>query len=127
MGSINTSGHQSRFTDVILPCQSYLSSVSGSVAFRSNDTNLSSFSLLSTSFGQSAFSRTYDPWTYVDAFGRGKIYKSLVSGYRSAVSESLDMASVPPGNDVSTMVDSPAVRFPSERKRRKMERSSSGS
>ena len=54
MGSISTSGYQSRFTDVILPCQSYLSSVSDSVAFCSNDTNLNSFSLLSTSFGQSA-------------------------------------------------------------------------
>ena len=63
----------------------------------------------------------------MDAFGRGKIYKSLVSAYSSAVSESLDRASIPPGQDVSTMGDTPAVRTPSERKRRKMERASSGS
>ena len=44
MGSISTSGYQSRFTDVILPCQSYLSSVSDSVAFCSNDTNCFSLS-----------------------------------------------------------------------------------
>ena len=127
MWSINTSGHQSRFTDDILLCQSYLSSVPGSIAFCSNENNLNSFSLLSTSFGQSAFSPTYDPWTYVDAFGRGKIYKSLVSANRSAVSESLDRASIPPGQDVSAMGISPAVRFPSEWERRKMERASSGS
>ena len=127
MGSISTSGYQSMFTDVILPCQSYLSSVSDSVAFCSNDTNLNSFSLLSTSFGQSAFSPTYDPWTYVDAFGRCKIYKTLMSACRSATTEPLDKTSVPAVHDLSTMSDSPAVRFPSERKRRKMERSSSGS
>ena len=127
MGTINTSGHQSRFTDVILPCQSNLSSVSGSVSFCSNESNLNNFSLLSTSFGQSAFSPTYDPWTYVDAFGRGKIYKSLISAYRSAMSEPLDKTGVPIGHDVSIMGNSPAVRLPSERKRRKMERSSSGS
>ena len=127
MGTINTSGHQSRFTDVILPCQSYLSSVSGSVSFCSNESNLNNFSLLSTSFGQSAFSPTYDPWTYVDAFGRGKIYKSLISAYRSAMSEPLDKTGVPTGHEVSIMGDSTAVRLPSEKKRRKMERSSSGS
>ena len=127
MGSISTSGYQSRFTDVILPCQSYLSSVSDSVAFCSNCTNLYRFSLLSASFGQSAFSPTYDPWTYVDAFKRSKIYKTLISACRSATSEPLDKTSVPAVHDLSTMGDSPAVRFPSERKRRKMERSSSGS
>ena len=127
MGSISTSGYQSRFTDVILPCQSYLSSVSDSVAFCSNDANLNSFSLLSTSFGQSAFSPTYDPWTYVDAFGRGKIYKALGSSYRSAMSEPMDKTNVPAGHNLSTMGDSLAVRFLTKRKRRKMERSSSGS
>ena len=127
MGSTSTSGHQSRFTDVVLLCQSYLSFVSGSIAFCSNETNLNSFSLLSASLGQSAFSPIYDPWTYVDAFGRGKSYKSLVSAYRSAVSESLDRACIPPGQDISTMGDTPAVRTPSDRKRRKMERAPSGS
>ena len=63
MGTISTSGHQSRFTDVILPSQSYLSAIPGSMAFCSNESNLSSVSLLSTSFSQSAFSPAYDPWT----------------------------------------------------------------
>ena len=127
MGSISTLGHQSRFTDVVLPCQSYLSSVPGSVAFCSNKTNLNSFSLLSASLGQLSFSPTYDPWTYVDGFGRGKIYQSKVSAYRSAVSESLDRANIPPYQDVFTISDTPAVRTPSDRKRRKMKWASSGS
>ena len=112
MGSISTSGHQSRFTDFILPCQSYLSSVPGSIAFYSNENNLNSFSLVSASFGQSAFSPTYDPWAYVDAFGRGKVYKSLVSAHRSAVFELLDRTTISTGQDLSTMGDTPVVRTP---------------
>ena len=61
LGRIITLGYQSRFTDVVLPSQSYLSAVPGSIAFCSNETNLGSFSLLSASFGQSAFSAEYNP------------------------------------------------------------------
>ena len=75
IGSVSTAGHQSRFTDVILACQSHMAGVSVSVPLCSNDANLEKFSLLSTSFGQAAFSPTYDPWT-VDSFGRSKIYTS---------------------------------------------------
>ena len=53
-GTVTTAGRQNRFTDVI-PCQSYLANVRDSVSFCSNDDNLASFSLLSSSFGRSAF------------------------------------------------------------------------
>ena len=56
LGTISTSDHQSRFTDVVLPSQSNLSAVPGSIEFYSNESNLSRVSLLSASFGQSALS-----------------------------------------------------------------------
>ena len=40
LGGITTAGHQSRFTDVILPCRSYVARVSGSVTLCSDDSNL---------------------------------------------------------------------------------------
>ena len=86
LGAVTTAGRQNRFTDVILPCQSYLANVRDSVAFCSNDDNLASFSLLSSSFGRSAFAEEYDPWTYVDTFGRSKLYKSLLVSCRIAKS-----------------------------------------
>ena len=61
MGTLSTSGFHSRSTDVILPCQSYLAGVPGSLACCSSYSNLNSFSLISASFGQSAFYPTYDP------------------------------------------------------------------
>ena len=66
VGTISTLGHQSRFTYVILPGQSFLSSVPGSIAFCSSESNLNSFFLLSASFGHSATSPSSDPccfWT----------------------------------------------------------------
>ena len=78
-----TQFHRDRFTDVILPGQSYLSSVPESVAFCTNDANLAFFSLLSASFGRTAYSPTFDHWESVDDFGRSKIYKSFLATYRS--------------------------------------------
>ena len=43
IGSITTAGHQSRFTDVILPFQSFMAAVPGSVALCSPDANLGKF------------------------------------------------------------------------------------
>ena len=87
-GGVTTARGQSRLTDVILPSQSYMANVNGSVTFCSDDSNLAKFSLLSASFGRSVFSPDYDPWQYTDSFGRSKIYKLLLSSYRVAVSTS---------------------------------------
>ena len=127
MGTLSTSGFQSRSVDVVLPVQSYLSGVSGSLASCVTDHSLNVFSLLSGSFGRSAFSLSYDPWTYVDVFGRGKIYKSLISTYRTALSESVERVRGLDNPNVSVMGDTPAVQPPSGTKRRRMERSSSRS
>ena len=81
---VTTAGGQSRFTDLILPCQSYMVNVTGSVVQSSEDAGLAKFSALTASFGRSAFSPDYDPWTYADTFGRSKIYKSLLASHRKA-------------------------------------------
>ena len=60
-GSITTVKHKSRFTDGILPCQSYMAGKSGSSTLCSGGSNLE-FSFLSASFGRTAFSSTHDPW-----------------------------------------------------------------
>ena len=120
-GTVTTAGRQNRFTDVILPCQSYLANVRDSVSFCSNDDNLASFSLLSSSFGRSAFAEEYDPWTYVDTFGRSKIYKSLLASCRIASSAPEKISvQIDPG-DASSVADDSAVKAPSSKKRRKME------
>ena len=127
VGSLSTSNYRSRLTDVVLPVQSYLSGVPDSVAFCSNESNLSEFSLLSASFGRSALSSSYDPWTFIDVFGRGKIYKTLLTTYRSALSGLGEEVGDPDRNETSTFGEAPAVVPPSDRKRRRMEKSNSRS
>ena len=60
VGRIDTSGYCDRLTDAVLPSQSYLSAVPGSVPYCSSDTQLANFSLLTASFEQTAFSPNYD-------------------------------------------------------------------
>ena len=127
MGKIDTKGLQSRMSDVVLPCQSYLTEVPDLLAFCCSDINLDKFSLLSASFGQSGFCSDYDPWAYVDTFGRSSIYKSLMSSHRSVLSGEGGAAQTVALSDVPSVRDAPAVRLPSDTKRRRMERSRSRS
>ena len=76
VGSVDASNHESRFTDVLLPGQSYLSGVPDSYLYCSSHASMAKFSLLSAAFGRSAFTATWDPWTFVDSFGRSRIYVS---------------------------------------------------
>ena len=76
-GNVGFMGPHGRFTDVVLPGQSYLSGVPDSIPFCSQNSNLSKFSLLASNFGKTAFAPTYDPWDYADTFGRSKICKKL--------------------------------------------------
>ena len=122
VGRIDTSGQRGRFIDVILPIQSYLIGVPGSVARCTSESNLTNFSLLSASFGSSAFSPTYDPWETFDVFGRTKIYKSLLSSYRSAVSESSVGSAQVEANDTSSVLDDAALKVPSSSKRKRTEK-----
>ena len=124
-GKISTVGRHSRFTDVILPCQSYMASVSGSSTLCSEDSNLATFSLLSASFGQSAFSPIHDPWNYVDNFGRSKIYKSLSSSYRAVLAVPEKVLARSELDD--SVADESALKPPSCNKRRRLEKSRSRS
>ena len=126
-GKVDTQGLQSRTADVALPCQSYLPEVSDSLALCCTDVSLEKFSLLSSSFGQSGLSSDYDPWTYVDNFGRSSIYKSFMSSHRSVLSGAGTSFKDVTAADVPSVRDAPAIRLPSETKRRRMERSQSRS
>ena len=108
MGKTDSSGFQFRMADVVLPCQSYLSEVPDSLAFCCSDAILDKFSLLSASFGLSGFAPDYDPWTYVDNFGRSAIYKSLISSHRSALSASDSCPKSPAFADTSSVQNEPA-------------------
>ena len=127
IGPISTSNCQNRLVDVVLPAQSYLSGVPDSTAFCTNDSSLAKFSLLSASFSQSASSASYDPWTFVDDFGRNKIYKTLVASYRSALSGVGEGTGSLDDTGSYSVGEMPAVAPPSDRKRRRMEKSSSRS
>ena len=125
-GSITTVGHQTRFTDVILPCQSQMAGVSGSLTLCSGDSNLEKFSLLTAFFGGTAFSSTYVPWLYVVNLGRSKINKSLSFSYRAVLA---GRKKVPVRSETEdSVVDESGLRPPPPpSKRRRMERSASQS
>ena len=119
-GNIGLVGPHGRFTDVVLPGQSYLSGVPDSIPFCSQDSSLPKFSLLASDFGRAAFAPTYDPWDYVDTFGRSKIYKSLLSSYKvAAAGPQGNVVSLDP-REVSPIPEQSALQIPSSTKRRRM-------
>ena len=112
---------------MILPCQSYLTSDPDSLLACCSEPQLEKFQQLSSSFGQSAFATDYDPWPFVDGFGRTAIYKTLVTSYRSILSGSEFQFRSPTIADTSSIPDASAVKLPSDSKRRRMERAISRS
>ena len=126
-GAVTTAGRQNHFTDVIRPSQSYLAIVRDSVAFCSNDDNLANFSFLSSSFRRSGFSTDFDPWTHVDTFVHPKIFKSLLASCRVALSAPEKASVQIDSGDASSVADDSAVKAPSSKRRRKMERKASRS
>ena len=124
-GSVDTTGYRGRFTDLILPCQSYLSAVPGSITSCVTDANLDKISRLSASFEQSAFAADYDPWTYVDVFGRSRIYMSLLTSYKLVTSISVARSVRLEERSVSSVPDESALKFPFKLRRKKLGSSSS--
>ena len=119
IGDINTSDFKGRFTDVALPSQSYMVGVPGSVAHCSSDDSMSKFSLLTSSFGRAAFASDYDPWTFVDTFGRSRIYKSLLSSYKAAsIAPSASVRTVEETKSANVLNKS-ALTVPSNSKRKR--------
>ena len=117
-GDVTTAGGQTRFTDLVLPCQSYMANVAGSVIRSSENSKLAKFSALAASFGRAAFSPEYDPWAYTDSFGRSKIYKSLLATHRKADSAPKKASAQGDLEGSSTVGDQSAVRFPSRKSER---------
>ena len=114
LGSVNTAGFRSRLTDVIPPCQSYLSGVPDSLFFSSTKATLDKFALLSASFEQSAFSAEDDLWTYVDTFGRSD--KTLFVSYKSAVAGPSSLSVRVEKGGASSIPDESAVKLPIDSK-----------
>ena len=122
IGDINHSDSKGRFSDVALPSQSYMVGVPDSVANCSSDDSMANFSLLSVDFGRSAFANDYDPWTFVDSFGRSRIYKSLLFSYKTAsVALSISVRTVEESTSSSALSKQPALDIPSSTKRKRSE------
>ena len=120
IGDINTSDFKGRFTDAALPSQSYMVGVPDSVANCSSDDSMAKFSLLSVDFGRAVFAKDYDPWTFVDSFGRSRIYKSLLSSYKAAsVAPSTSVRTVEETTSSSALSMQPALDVPSSTKRKR--------
>ena len=118
-GNVDTTGYRSGFADLVVPCQSYLSCVPDFISSCCSDANLEKFAVLSASFERSAFSPEFDPWTYVDQFGRSKIYKGLHATYR-AVTAIPSVRSVRIEKDTSSIVpDDSAKKVPSKKQRKR--------
>ena len=58
-GNVDTTGYRSRFADLVVPCQSYLSCVPDFIFSCCSDANLEKFAVLNASFERSAFSPEY--------------------------------------------------------------------
>ena len=110
IGSISTIEHQGRFTDVVLPGQSFLANVPGSILHCISDQRLSKFSLLPSVSNKSAYSSKHDPWTYLDSFGRSAIFKSLLSIYKAVISGPKAGLVRMTSGDVSSVVDEPPLK-----------------
>ena len=124
-GSVDTTGYRSRFADLVVPCQSYLSCVPDFISCCCSDGNLEKFSILSASFERSAFSPDYDPWTYVDEFGRSKIYKSLLSSYKAVIAVPSARSVRMEKDTTSSVPDDSALKVPSKKQRKRAGSSSS--
>ena len=111
-GSVDTTRCRSRSTDVVLPCQSLLCCDPDAVSRCITEVNLEKLSLLSASFGQSAFSAEYDPWIHTDSFGRSKIYKGLHASYKAVVTVPSTPSVRLEKEGASSTPDESAVRAP---------------
>ena len=81
-GSIDSSCNDCRLSSVILPVQSSIVNVPGSVSLYTSDSALDSFFTLSVDFGSTGLLDSYDPWTIVDNFNRVTFSKRPTASYK---------------------------------------------
>ena len=76
-GSVNTGDLTSKLVDVVIPVQSYFSSVEDSISTITTDASIAEFLDLESTFGRTALIDTYDPWLGLDKFGRSDFLSKL--------------------------------------------------
>ena len=121
VGIITTTGHQSRFTDVILPCPSYMA---GPVTICSVDSNSKKFSLPSASFGRTAFPllAIHGHMLLTLEYLKSQVTAVLLS-HRISRSKEVCVRS----EEEDYAIDEFALKPPSNSKRKRMEKSASRS
>ena len=77
---VDTSKPKCRFTDMLLPAQSYLANCSQSVSYCTSESSIAKFREMDSQFSSGQFAG--DPWTHVDAFGRSAFQKSLMTTFK---------------------------------------------
>ena len=104
---VDTSSPRCCYTDVIRPAQSYLSNVLDAVTVCVSEKNVPHIQKLSLAFGDSSFATNYDPWFFVDNFGRQNIYKSLLKSFSTPIVKTFSRTSPTSSTASSNVQQSP--------------------
>ena len=90
---VDSSDPRCRLSDVILPAQSYLSHVAGSVAVCTTEACLNKYRYLESSFVEGNVAG--DPWTHVHSFGKVTFQKALISAQKALQEKPWDTSRSP--------------------------------
>ena len=82
-GPVNTDDQVSKLFEIVLPVQSYFSNVAGSIETVTSDYSIADFLEMEFTFGRTALSDTYDPWSGLDNFEKTDIMSKLDPEIRS--------------------------------------------
>ena len=85
---VDTSDLNCPYSDAILPVQSFLSVVPHGVGVCTDEEVVSELLALKDSMLGLDFSSSYDPWEFVDYFGRKQIYSTLMAAHGCGMSSS---------------------------------------
>ena len=83
--SVRTDDPKGKLIDIILPVQSFFINVGHSIDILTTVSSISEFLAFEPTFGDSAFSDTYDPWEGMNYFDRSSILSALKPKRLSAV------------------------------------------
>ena len=111
---VDSSDTRCRLSDVILPAQSYLSHVVGSVAVCTTEACLDKYRQLVSSFAEGNVAG--DPLAHVDSFGKVNFQKALISAQK-ALREKPWATSRSPASSVSSGGGRTRIRSPGKNKK----------
>ena len=89
-GPDSTDDPKGKLIDTILPVHSFFITVGRSIDALTTSTSASDFLAFESTFGDTAFSDTYNPWEGLDHFGRADILSTLKSGSSKRRAETRD-------------------------------------